>query len=83
MDKELEPPLQLWFLDSGEVTEPGKTINKGQAREVITRAVAAEISRLLGLGRDGRALLEKRPLTEGDIAVLVRTNSEEIGRAHV
>jgi exodeoxyribonuclease V beta subunit len=38
--------------------------------------VAAETSRLLALGRSKKALFGKRPLAEGDIAVLVRTNAE-------
>jgi exodeoxyribonuclease V beta subunit len=38
--------------------------------------VADEISRLISLGRKNRALIGKRPLREGDIAVLVRTHYE-------
>jgi len=71
-----EPPLQLWLLDARKVTGPGKEITKTHAREIIPRAVAAEISRLLNLGRNNKALLGKHPLREGDIAVLVRTNDE-------
>ena len=71
-----EPPMQLWFLDVGEVTETGKAIGKARARELISESVAGEISRLLDLGRKNQAILGKRPLMEGDIAVLVRTNAE-------
>ena len=53
-----------------------KVITKTLARELILGAVAVEISRLLGLGRNNKALLGKRPLKEGDVAVLVRTNAE-------
>jgi len=38
--------------------------------------VAGEISRLLALSKNGRALIGERPLAESDIAVLVRRNSE-------
>ena len=76
VDGQTESPLQLWFLDVSKVTEPGKTITKTRARELIPRAVAAEISRLIRLGRDNRAVIGKRPLREGDIAVLVRANRE-------
>ncbi|NVM27028.1 MAG: UvrD-helicase domain-containing protein, partial [Desulfobacterales bacterium] len=76
MDGQREPPLELWFVDASKVGEPGKTITKTRARELIPRAVADEISRLISLGRDSRTLIGKTPLSEGDIAVLVRTNSE-------
>ncbi|MDR2861579.1 MAG: exodeoxyribonuclease V subunit beta, partial [Syntrophobacterales bacterium] len=42
----------------------------------IARAVAAEISRLIRLGRENRAMAGTRPLQPQDIAVLVRTNRE-------
>jgi exodeoxyribonuclease V beta subunit len=70
-----EPPFQLWFVDSGEVAE-GKSINKGVAYNLIPEAVAAEISRLILLGRKGRVLIGDEPLREADLAVLVRTNNE-------
>ena len=76
MDGQTEPPLHLWFLDAGKVGEPGKTITKTQARELIPGAVAAEVSRVINLGRNNRAMIGKRPLMEGDIAVLVRTHFE-------
>ncbi len=76
VDGQIDPPLQLWFLDASKVGEPGKTITKTQARELIRRAVATEISRVINLGRDNRAFMGKTPLREGDIAVLVRTNFE-------
>lgn len=68
--------LELWFVDAETAAEPGKAITKSLARELIPRAVAAETSRLLALGRSKKALFGKRPLAEGDIAVLVRTNAE-------
>ena len=76
MDGQTGSPLQLWFVDASKVTDPGKTITKTQARELISKAVADEISRLINLGRNNRALIGKRSLREGDIAVLVRTHYE-------
>jgi exodeoxyribonuclease V beta subunit len=70
-----EPPFHLWFVDSNEVGDGG-VINKGVAYELIPRAVAGEISRLILLGRRKKALFGSRPLREGDIAVLTRTNRE-------
>jgi exodeoxyribonuclease V beta subunit len=71
-------PFQLWFLDAAEIAGPGKPISKKLARERIPKAVAAEISRLLFLGRSNKALLGERPLRESDIAVLVRKNAEAL-----
>jgi exodeoxyribonuclease V beta subunit len=71
-----QSPLKLWFVDAEKTAEPGKAISKSHARELIPRAVAAEISRLCALGRNKKAMFGKRPLEEGDIAVLVRTNAE-------
>ncbi len=76
LNGQTEPPLQLWFLDAGKVVKTGKAIGKDKARGLISEAVAAEISRLLDLGRRNKALFGKRPLAEEDIAVLVRTNAE-------
>jgi exodeoxyribonuclease V beta subunit len=66
-------PFQLWFVE--RATE-GKPLAKEEARERLLRATAAEIVRLLTLGRGGQAKLGGRPLGAGDIAVLVRTNRE-------
>ena len=71
-----EPPLQLWFVNAEEAAGTGKTISKAKARDMLARAVTAEISRLLDLGRKNKALVGKAPVREGDIAVLVRTNVE-------
>jgi len=70
-----EPPFHLWFVDSREVAEAG-VIGKGLAYELIPKAVAGEISRLILLGRNKKALWGSRALREGDIAVLTRTNNE-------
>jgi exodeoxyribonuclease V beta subunit len=70
-----EPPFHLWFVDSNEAGDGG-VINKGVAYDLIPKAVAGEISRLILLGRKDKALFGSRPLREADIAVLTRTNNE-------
>ena len=69
------PPLQIWFMDAEKIAE-GKPIPRGVAQELIPGAVAGEISRLLTWSRQDQAMLENRPLQQGDIAVLVRRNAE-------
>jgi len=71
-----DPPLELWLLDADRMADAGKAISKGQARDTIIGAVAAEISRLLHLAQKGEAILGDQPLREQHIAVLVRTNKE-------
>ncbi|MBU2498820.1 MAG: exodeoxyribonuclease V subunit beta, partial [Proteobacteria bacterium] len=71
-------PFQVWYVDAGKWAEPGKAITKRIARQLIPRAVAAEISRLLILGKQDKAFWGERPLSEGDIAVLVRKNAEAL-----
>jgi exodeoxyribonuclease V beta subunit len=68
-----EPPFHLWFVDSDNAE---RVINKGVAYDLIPRAIAGEISRLVLLGRKEKALFGSRPLREADIAVLTRTNNE-------
>ncbi len=70
-----EPPFHLWFVDSSNAGKE-RVINKGVAYELIPNAVADEISRLIFLGREGKAFFGSRPLHEADIAVLTRTNKE-------
>lgn len=67
-------PLKCWLAKrlSGE----GQPINKGDAREVLSAAVAAETVRMLQGGAEGHAQLDGRPLGPQDIAILVRTNHE-------
>jgi len=68
-------PLQVWLLDSSRLNE-GRRFSAGKARNWISTAVAAEIARLLQLGRSETARLGKANLSEGDIAVLVRSKFE-------
>ena len=56
-----EPPFNLWFVDSNNAGKEN-VINKGVAYELIPRAVAGEISRLIFLGREGKAFFGSRPL---------------------
>jgi exodeoxyribonuclease V beta subunit len=70
------PSLYLWFLNAGTGGRSDEPLKKGPAQKLLPRVVAAEISRLLHLGRSGRALIGERPLGEGDMAVLVRRNLE-------
>jgi exodeoxyribonuclease V beta subunit len=70
IDGKPEPPLQLWFIKTGE----GKPVNKPTVEKVISKATAAEISRLLDRNRN--VFIGDEPLTPRDIAVLVRQNAE-------
>ncbi|MDO9080434.1 MAG: UvrD-helicase domain-containing protein, partial [Desulfuromonadales bacterium] len=68
----VRPPLQLWFVDR----PTGKAANKEASTERIVSAVTAEIVRLLNSGARLRTGEEERPLSAGDIAVLVRSNRQ-------
>ena len=76
LDGRSETPFQWWFVPAEGYAENGKPLTKGVARERIAAAVAGEIAKLIRLGREGRARLGERPLNEGDVAILVRTNRE-------
>ncbi len=69
---EKKPPFTIWYLPP----ENNKPVSKIVARERITCAVSAEISRLLHLSRENQAALDGNRITPGDIAVLVRRNTE-------
>ncbi len=71
---EFDPaPLQVWYVPQDH---DGNDLNVGKASEVIPRAVAFEISRLLQAGKDRAALIDGRPLLPEDIAVIVRTHNQ-------
>ena len=76
IDSRTEPPFHLWFLNSNFLKDEGAETNKSLTVDLIAGAVATEISRLLQLGREKRAMIGAEPLFEGHIAVLVRTNQE-------
>ncbi len=75
-EAESTAPMHLWFVDAGKITGSDKPVSKAEARVMIANAVASEISRLLFLSKEKKAVLGERPLREMDIAVLVRQNSE-------
>jgi exodeoxyribonuclease V beta subunit len=75
LDGEKKPPLQIWFLKADGI-KGEQPITRAIARDVIPQAVAAEISRLLALAREGKAVIDRRSIQAGDIAVLVRRNAE-------
>jgi len=68
----------LWFMDAEKWGNKEGVINKGVAQAKLPGLVAAEITRLLNLGKEGKALIGKRPLRANDIAVLVRQNVEAL-----
>jgi exodeoxyribonuclease V beta subunit len=67
----LEQPLRFWVYPRSDQT---KAVTKGEACLTVVRTVAAEIARLL----DGSGEIEdrkgRRPLSPGDIAVLVKAH---------
>lgn len=71
------PPLHFWLFDRQlyELDE-NKPISQEKAVLPITKAVAFEIAHLLNLAQDGRAKIGEKPLTAGDIAILVRKNEQ-------
>ena len=64
MAKTAEPPLQIWYLPP----ENGQKTNKSKAVQIISDAVADEISNLISRPNN--------PKAAGDIAILVRTNRQ-------
>lgn len=67
-------PLQLWFM--GREAGNNKPLDLNRVRPRIVAAVAAEIAVLLTAASAGRATLGDRPLTPGDIAVIVRSHGQ-------
>jgi len=69
-------PLKLWFI---EKNPDGKSVYAGDAREMLYKATADEIVRLLTMGDRGEATIDDKSISASDIAVLVRTNRESRG----
>lgn len=69
-------PLELWFIPADICAPSVRPLPQENARRLIAGAVAAEISCLIRLGREYRAMIGRNALEEGDMAVLVRTNRE-------
>ena len=65
-DLMLDAPLQLWYLSSKKLCNQDKPINKSDALIMIAEAVSCEI---------GKLILSEN-INEGEIAVLVRKNSQ-------
>ena len=65
-------PLQFRVLPGQGRKKP----TKGDATDTAAARAAAEIARLLALGAEDRARIGDRPLTGGDIAVLVRKTDQ-------
>jgi len=89
IDGARKSPFQLWVLpfeedDDGNNNEnisykdtATKKLQQNTSLETrIVLAVTSEISRLIRLGMENRAMIGPRPLQLQDIAVLVRTNRE-------
>jgi exodeoxyribonuclease V beta subunit len=71
-------PFTLWFMDREKWAAENGVINKEVARAQLPGLVAEEITRLLNLGKQKRALIGERHLRANDIAVLVRQNREAL-----
>ncbi len=73
VDGDGRAPLRLWVLPP---TSDGRALDKRAATDVAVRATVGEIVRLLALGAEGRAWIGSKPLSGGDVAVLVRSNRQ-------
>ena len=71
-----EPPFHIWFLSGARLEAAGAKNNQGMTADIIARAVASEIARLIHLGGEEKAMIGTEPLAESHIAVLVRENRE-------
>jgi len=69
-------PLELWYLESKQLSGSGKPINKTEAIQWIAKAVAGEISRIVSAPPDSLSSGGSGHVDAGDIAVLVRTNRQ-------
>ncbi|MGH8053535.1 MAG: exodeoxyribonuclease V subunit beta [Stenotrophomonas sp.] len=56
--------------------EQGKPLKADAARDAATLACVTDIHRVLLAAREGRALVDGKPVQPGDIAVLVRSHKE-------
>jgi exodeoxyribonuclease V beta subunit len=65
-------PLLAWLVPRAAAGRTSGVLPNNWSHPRLASACAAEIARLLNLGREGRAKLGDRPLRARDIAVLVR-----------
>ncbi len=68
-------PLKIWFIGRNE---NGKPMAKEQAKDLAATATASEIARLLNQGIAAETHIGGKPLSGGDIAVLVRSHSQAL-----
>ncbi len=73
LDGEPAPALTLHLIDADD---EGKPLKADDSRAAATLACVADIHRVLSAAREGRALIDGRPVRPGDIAVLVRSHRE-------
>lgn len=75
-----DDPAHIHILFGGRAPAPEdkeqKKVNMPEARAEVSSGCCAEITRLLELGRRGKATIGDNPVQARDIAVLVRTNKE-------
>jgi exodeoxyribonuclease V beta subunit len=76
-DELVAAPFQVFFLSrTPENSNRRERIAPENARSLAAAACAREIGGLLRSGERGQAVLNKRPLQAGDIAILVRSGNE-------
>jgi exodeoxyribonuclease V beta subunit len=77
LDGRVVPPMIALLLDQDCLKKSNRaTLSKETAQQTAVLFCADEIVRLLEAGAAGRATIDGRPLTTGDIAILVRTHRE-------
>ena len=72
LDGSREEGIKIFLIKNGGK----KGLSKYEAGRYISKVMAGKIAQLLKLSEDGKAVLGDRPLRPGDIAVLVRKNSQ-------
>ncbi len=72
IDPEQSASCVLWWQE----TKEDASLNIGQGEELAATATVSEISRLLHLGQQGKALIGEQPIQGRDIAILVRTHRQ-------
>ena len=70
---QVRAPLQLWQLP---LDDTGQPLPKKAARRAAAAACAGEITRLLASAQRHEIALDGKPLSGGDIAVLVRSHAQ-------
>ncbi|CAK8718119.1 DNA 3'-5' helicase [Candidatus Electronema halotolerans] len=76
VDGRPQPALTCLLLPEGQGKKGSQALSKEAAKELAARFCAQEIGSLLTAGQIGEAKIGDKPLSSGDIAVLVRTHVE-------